>query len=193
MPEHKATLVTNSLQALVDDYIANHTQQTHEAYLSKLKNITDYICGVPNDREAPGGAPYKFDTHQWHLRFPSRSIVVDNMAVKLKDIDNEDFADFEALYDYVDRRKEKYFSDTCVYDFALRYGWNRTSRISPKDFVYIHSKPLESAKKLKDLGYIPEVGHFLPLSNYSALLGPGMNAMDVEHFLCIYHDQIDKM
>ncbi|MDE6339575.1 MAG: hypothetical protein K2K97_07290 [Muribaculaceae bacterium] len=112
------------------------------------------------------------------------------MAARLRNIDHEDFADFEALYDYVDLKKMEYFGNTCVYDFALRYGWNRTHRVVPRDFVYIHSKPFRSAKRLFELGYIPELGRRLPLSTYTTLLGPGMNAMDVEHFLCLYHEEI---
>lgn len=189
----ETSALTQTLGALIDNYIANHNQQQLETELSDLKNITDYICGVHNELEAPAGPPYKFHPHQWHLGFPSHIGVVNVMADQLKDIDKEAFADFEALYQYVDQRKVKFFSATCVYDFALRYGWNHKPRIVPKDFVYIHSKPLNSARRLYNLGYISELDHCLPIGNYSTLLGAGMDAMDIENFLCIYNKEIKDL
>lgn len=157
----------------------------HERYLSSLKGMVDYICGQPNE----GKKPYVFDDHQWNLRFPSRHCIVDAMVTGLKYIDKENFEDFDQLIDYVAERRIEHFGDTAIYDFALRYGWNRHPRIIPKQFVYIHSKPLRAANRLKELGYLKGVARKLPLSSYSEAL-PGLEAIDVEHFLCLFHDEI---
>ncbi len=168
-------------------------KEAHELYLQSLKDITDYLCGAPNPTKAPGGEPYILSSHQWMFKFPSRSGVIDEMAERLKDIDSVQFADFEELIKYVEARKVKYFGDTCVYDFCLRYGWNHTPRLTPEKYVYIHSRPYQAAKHLHQLGYIKKLERCLPIENYSALLAPGMNAADVEHLLCVGHDQILKL
>ncbi|MDE5750782.1 MAG: hypothetical protein K2H87_08465 [Duncaniella sp.] len=150
--------------------------------------MVDYICGQPNGEKEP----YVFDIHQWNLRFPSRHHIVADMKAKLQCIDREDFNDFEQLIDYVAERRQPHFGDTAIYDFALRYGWNRDPRRVPERFVYVHSKPLRAALRLKELGYLNEVARKLPLTSYAEAL-PGLAAMDVEHFLCLFHDEIMKL
>lgn len=167
-----------------------NAKEDHENYLSTLKTITDFICGLPNKIEAPDGPTYQIHNHQWPIRCKSRQHKVNIMAENLKDIDKEIFKDFEDLRTYVEKRRISYFGDTCIYDFSLRYGWNHTPRIEPKDYVYIHAKPRKSAEHLYNLGYIPKIDTKLPLSNYNALLRPGMTAADVEHFLCCKHKEI---
>lgn len=164
----------------------------HENYLSSLRNLTEYVCGTHNEVEAPDGPPYRFvfDSHQWFLRFPSRQPVVNDFIKSWATCDKESFTDFEDLYETVKKHKVKYFGETCIYDFALRYGWNQNPRIVPKDFVYIHSKPLEAAKHLHQLGLIPELAIRTPLSNYDIFMRAGLDARDVEHLLCCYHDDI---
>ncbi len=168
-------------------------KEAHESYLSALDDITDFICGQKNETKVPDGPPYVLDEHQWNLRFPRRLLIVNDMARRLKDIDHESFNDFEELIAYVEKRRVPHFGDTAVYDFALRYGWKQTPRLNPEKFVYIHSKPRRSAVRLYQLGYLEEIGRCLPLEKYNILLLPGMTAADVEHFLCVYHDEIMKL
>ena len=181
-----------SLEGLIKDYL-NQYRQSHGDYLSSLRTTTDYICGEVNPVEAPSGSPYILNGHQWHLRFPSRRPTVDTVAALWEGRDKKTFTDFEELYAAVEKIKQPYFGDTCIYDFALRYGWNQDPRVVPERYVYIHSKPLESARRLFELGYIPKIARRLPLSDCAALLLPGMTAMDIEHFLCVYHRQIMKL
>ena len=197
------------LESLVSDYLnrkfewpkypdkgAATAQEWHDIYLSSLVDMTDFICGERNSTKVFGGKPYVFNIHQWNLRLPSRQNVVDLMAKKLVNIDDNDFGDFEELIDYVEDRKVSYFGETAVYDFALRYGWNHSPAIKPSKYVYIHSKPRKAAQHLADHGYLKNITKLerkMELEKYQELLLPGMEASDVEHFLCCYHDEILRL
>lgn len=198
-----------SLEYLVKDYLTRkHSnpafpykgeatgKEWHDICLSSLEGMTDFICGKKNEIKAPDGPPYVFDDHQWYLRFPSRQPIVNTMAKKLEKIEEEVFADFEQLIDYVEARKVPYFGDTSVYDFSLRYGWNHSPQLRPKEYVYVHSKPRKAAKHLLERGYLKEIKKLhrkMKLEKYKELLLPGMTAHDVENFLCLYHEQIMQL
>lgn len=171
-------------------------QEWHDVYLSSLDDMTDFICGERNSTKAPHGSKYRLNTHQWSFGFPRRKHIVNVMAEKLSGIDELEFDSFEDLIEYVHSCKEKFFGHTAIYDFALRYGWNHDPQIKPEKFVYVHTKPWESAKHLIKEGYLSEIKKLrrqLPLEKYKELLLPGMTAHDVEHFLCVYHDEIKKL
>ncbi|MDE6479156.1 MAG: hypothetical protein K2L45_02715 [Muribaculaceae bacterium] len=202
---HHNPEATTKLEELVKDYLTEKyedpkypdkdvstTQEWHDIYLSSLVNIIDFICGEINDTKVPR-PPYIFNIHQWNFRFPSRQPIVEKMAKKLENIDSIDFENFEDLIDYVEEQKEPHFGETAIYDFALRYGWNRNPQIKPKEYVYIHSKPRRAAQHLVDHGYLKEIEKLerkMKLEKYKELLLPGMTAHDIEHFLCCYHDEI---
>lgn len=166
-------------------------QIRQEKYLSELSNIVDFVCGVPNHKQTNEDGPYKVNSHQWPLRFPSRQYVIKEMIGKLKDINKDSFSSFDELYDYVFSNGMKYFRETASYDFALRFGWNQNPKIEPIEKVYFHGKLKESVKRLKELGYLntlksPVSYNDLPKEFKNA----GMTARDIENFLCVFKDQI---
>lgn len=197
---------SKSLQDLIDHYLNEKigckysgkketTQECHVRYLDHLEDITDFICGEHNEIKIPDGPTYKVNNHQRSLRFTSRQPVINDMAEKLKDIQNETFNSFEELYDYINQRRLPWFGDTCVYDFALRYGWHLNPRVEPEKYVYLHSKPKAAAEILKGKGYFQHdlSKPILFESLRKEFKTPGMKAIDVEHFLCCYKKQIEKL
>lgn len=193
-----------ALKSLIDDFLTQKyawpdapgqlltAVEQHHRYLSSLRGKTDYICGQINGEAASAVSGYMFDGHQWHLRFPSRRHVVDDMLGRLADIDNERFDDFDQLYRYVYDRRVQHFGDTCVYDFALRYGWNMTRPLIPQQYVYLHSQPLRAATHLCLCGLMPRVSARLSTAECGPLTLYGLDAMEAEHFLCVCHDEIMK-
>lgn len=170
-------------------------QELHREYLDSLMDMVDYICGQPNFKNGIPEPDYTFDSHQWHLKFPTRIHVVKDMMENLNNIDKIKFQDFEQLRDYVYKNRVTWFGNTCVYDFSLRYGHKQNPKIEPKTFVYVHTHPLISARYLSELGYISSKvensTYRIPLEDFSSeILQPGMTAADIEHFLCIYKDEI---
>ena len=192
-----------TLQALVDKYLTgkhywkkvNQTvtdKEGLELFLSSLEDFTAYICGENNIEKVCKGKKYKLNGHQQWLN--GKWDVINKVACNLKNIGKEEFASFEELIDYVDSKKEKYFGDTAVYDFSLRYGWHHNPRIEPKDYVYTHSQPRKGALLLKKLGYLENVARRIKISDFpDELRHPDMTAKDIENFLCIYHDEIKNL
>lgn len=199
--------VSVSLQEMVKDYMKKNPeivriremrdvshQDCHDIYLKTLEDMTDYICGRNNAIKVPDGPPYEFDNHQWPLRCKSRQHLVNVIADSLKNIDVFEFEDFEDLMQEVEKHEVSYFGETSKYDFALRYGWQKGIR--PERYVYVHSKPRMAAQYLVELGYLSEIKKLerkMKLEKYKELLLPGMTAHDIEHFLCVYHDEIVKL
>lgn len=194
----------NSLKGLVDDYLNkkyyckySDKEETfadgHICYLNTLKNIIDFICGEPNDgRKEP---PFKINVHQRFYRFPSRQSKIPQVACKLKKTIPGKYNSFEELYEKVNKQKLYGFGETTTYDFALRYGWHQNPRIEPKDFVYLHSKPMEAAKALHEKGYIKDkLKRTIPMESLpEEIKDSRMTAADVEHFFCCYKTFIDQL
>lgn len=203
----QTTTKPKTLEELVNDYLRKNPQiiplpkgcneshqERHDMYLKTLEDITDFICGRPNNTKAPNGPKYIIDDHQWPLRCASRQHLVNEIAENLKDIDKSEYKDFEDLMMEVEKCKVSFFGETAKYDFALRYGWKKGVR--PEKYVYVHSKPRLSAQHLVDKGYlsrIKELERKMEVEKYEELLLPGMTAHDVEHFLCMYHDYINEL
>lgn len=153
IPEQLKELVKDYLTAIHEDHKGRKGtyKELHELYLSDLKGIYDFICGAEGN---DGNEPYKLDSHQWHFKLLRYRKVVKAMEGALKGIENKEFDSFKKLIAYIDEVKENTsdtfgFGHTCVYDFALRWGWNNHPRYVPEDEVWLHTKPLESARKLK--------------------------------------------
>lgn len=202
IPEQLQDLVKDYLTTIHEDHKGRKGtyKELHELYLSDLKGIYDFICGAEGN---DGNEPYKLDSHQWHFKLNRFKGAVGAMADALSNIDNEkrQFDSFRDIIMFVDKKKSEKkknevfgFGNTCVYDFALRWGWNNQPRYLPEDEVWLHTKPLESARKLKKMGFLKKCGRRVPMEYFSEeIRQPGMDSMDIEHFLCIYGDSLKDL
>ena len=194
-----------TLRDLVEDYLHtkydckySNSKETpkrgHELYLDKLKCIKDFICGEPNNEDAPEKRPYHINSHQRYFRFPSRHYLIWEAAQKLKALEGQTFKDFEELRKKVKETGCKGFGDTTIYDFSLRYGWHLTPRLEPTEYVYVHSEPKKSVEYLISKGYMnADYDYRIPFEAFPPeIKDSGMNATDVEHFLCIYKTFIEN-
>lgn len=195
-----------TLQDLVDDYMYHQydckssqkketPQNGHKLYLESLKCINDFICGEPDNKDAPKKHPYHINSHQRYFRFPSRHIHITKAAEQLKTLKVDRIKDFEDLREEVKGKKFHGFGDTTLYDFCLRFGWHQNPRIEPKEFVYVHSKPKDAADILKEKGYLTVNYDFkIPFDAFpEEITASGMSAADVEHFLCCYKKFIEQL
>lgn len=161
--------------------------------------VTNCLCGEINEKEAPGNGPYKYHgTHQWILRMHPNA--VDEKAKKLLHLFKEEprllqATSFEELYDAVEKEKVKWFGCLCNYDFCLRFGWHQKPRIEPKDYVYLHSNPWESAKILVNLNVLkPFKERRIPYDAFPDFFTKNdMTAKDIENFLCIFKNEIKEI
>ena len=194
-------------------------QELHDDYLSSLKSITDFVCGEVNSPGRKRGDLFKVDNnHQrWFNSKPAKYFVeefIRELEVTDPIIDKE-FDDFEALFNETVTHQKSYIGPTALYDFALRFGWNRNvyagkDVIVPEKRVYLHTGPLRSAVLVFDL-LEGEADVFPQFEvNYNVKAGPreassyyvmfdelpelfkasGMKAKDVEHFLCIMFPEL---
>lgn len=192
-----------SLQDLVNDYLnqggyfgsKKTIKEQHEDYLNSLTDMTDWICGKPNEKKIPAKPPYQVDVHQRYLRVEQNQPLIIIAGQKLEGIENKKFKNFEELYKFIRDCKVKGFGPTTWYDFSLRFGWHQTPRIQPKEFVYIHSKPGLAATTLKDKGYITvPISNPLKRSDFpDEIKNSKMDAADIEHFLCVYKKLIEEL
>lgn len=195
-----------TLRDLVEDYLnTKHNckyssqketpKEGHEIYLDILKCTKDYICGEPDNAKAPKEKPYHISSHQRYFRFPSRHHLIEEAEQKLKAIEGETFRDFEDLREKVKEIGCKGFGDTTIYDFSLRYGRHLNPRMEPVKYVYIHSEPKKSVEHLKALGYMDvDYDYRIPFEAFPPeIKDSGMNAADVEHFLCCYKSYIANL
>lgn len=164
-----------------------------ELYLNSLGDLTEFICGEPNTSKVPTGKDYKLNGHQ-RQPLNGKWDVINSMGKKLAGLKGTDYKSFEELIDAVENLKEPWFGPTAIYDFSLRFGWHQTPRIEPEEYVYVHSIPEKSAIKLRDLGYLKNVGRRIPINEFpSEMRKEGMTAKDIENFLCIFSEAINKL
>lgn len=113
------------------------------------------------------------------------------------DVLNKQFNNFEELYDFIYEcigKGSTGISYSTVYDIAARMGYSFLSKVLPKDYVYVHCKLVKSSKhilgkecKIEDNRRIKRELFIKADSAFSNL-----NALQIEDFLCIYHDSIVK-
>lgn len=118
----------------------------------------------------------------WHQHRVPKSIL-NNFAQKMLSLklNSKTFSDFEDLFDYVASNCGLANKGRCLltYDFCLRYG--HCIGIRPKDFVYLFNGAHAGAKSL--LG--TRISYRMPYSTFTKLLGPSLDAAEVEDFLCV--------
>ena len=135
--------------------------------------------------------------HQWCLA----NVAVDNAVRKLLSVPsiwNNRPTNFEELYDNIYNligKGNTGISYCTVYDTAIRIGWIFIPKIVPKKYVYVHRKLVESAKHIlkKNMKLIDhcriERGKFDKIEPTFKK----MNALEIEDFLCVHHDDIMKL
>lgn len=179
--------------ALIEYYNQNHSHALIDR-LERLKNTTDFVCGLPNSTPGPKDH-YRRNSHQFCIPTPVISAMITNLSDS--NLGNpDDFADFEQLRDRViDIRTSNditNYADLCIYDFALHFGYHHS--ILPERRVYIHAGAAKGAKALRRLGLI--TGEILPPSIPIEAFAPilrEMGAMHLENFMCIVHRQLTEM
>ena len=192
-----------TLDDLVKDYLEEvgylgsdkTLHEQHEDYLDSLKDMTDWICGAVNETKIPYGPPYIVDVHQRYLRVKGHQPLINKIPGKLNDLEDQEFKNFEEIYEFVKKSNVKGFGPTAYYDFSLRYGWHLTPRIQPEEKIYVHSKPGLAAQALKEKGYINvEITNPMKREDFPAeIRNSRMDAADIEHFLCIYKNLITEL
>ena len=182
-------------------------------YLSELGNtssqidmILEFIKGEKTD------SPKNYHPHQWHLG----SFYKETADILTQDFiefyaNLSSFKDFEEVYDSLERTKDKReeirlekgisrklgFGQVCLYDTSLRMVYCFTSGeeshpLMPRDYVYLHAKPLKSAKLLQDLGIIKgRISHRTKTDILQKIFLPyDMSPMDIENFFCVMNGPI---
>lgn len=165
--------------------------------LFRLGNILEYICGEKNPVVLTDTTKYKYNSHQWILRLKKNMGLTNLLLVNFSGITGLTFKDFEDLRTEVKNKKEPGFGNTGIYDFSLRFAYKNAPHLLPKNYVYLHADPYWSAQYLYFLGEITDPvknQYRVKTSSFKTLYGVyGMEAMDIEHFLCLYHDYIYKL
>lgn len=215
-PKHPVNPKTygKRLEDLVIDYITTISAPGILRSISMLKSITDFVCGAVNDPKVPGYRKFNVDMH--HQRFYNANKAKPFIEDFIYDLEEDnpireiDFNNFEELFCEVAIRakKVKYVGPLGVYDFSVRFGWNRASfagkpQIVPQEYVYIHSNPLLSSILLAELD--PTFPKFIRNENlngsfrlpyadmHEVFKRNSMDAFMTEDFLCHKFDDILEM
>ncbi|MCH5225824.1 MAG: hypothetical protein J1D77_07465 [Muribaculaceae bacterium] len=164
-------------------------------HLSSLNSTLEYICGEKNPTVLTDTTKYKYNSHQWILRLKKNMGLTNILLSKFSGITGLACKDFEDLRDEVETQKEPGFGNTGIYDFSLRFAYKNSPHLLPEKFVYLHADPYWSAQYLHYIGEITapwKRGMYnVETTAFRTLSGKlGMEAMDIEHFLCLYHDYI---
>lgn len=136
--------------------------------------------------------PYTyFSPHQWWMK--GMTGYIEKCLIKLRKADfNRHFDDFEDLYDYVlslKITKGRLF----MYDLTCRIG--SCLGIYPEKFIYLQYGSEAGANILHDKGCISLPDNWeirVPASVFASVL-PGLKAMDIESFLCIYKAELKNL
>ena len=128
--------------------------------------------------------------HQWFIGLPRYSQTPGKAAAQIlhKKVDRPGYKDFEALYDSVRMAiiNEYGVGDCVVYDCSLRLG--HTLGISPKDYVYVHARPLEVVKVLTPQllsGHAPRIKRQALVNAFPSLAN--LNTSEIEDILCFMY------
>lgn len=215
-PKHPVNPKTygKRLEDLVIDYITTISAPGILRSISMLKSITDFVCGAVNDPKVPGYRKFNVDIrHQRFYNYKKAKPFIEDFIYDL-DVENPireiDFNNFEELFGEVAIRakKVKYVGAVGVYDFSVRFGWNRDvfagkPKIFPQEYVYIHSNPLLSSILLAELD--PTFPKFikndnvnwsfrLPFSEmHDVFKRHSMDPFMIEDFFCHYFEEILEM
>ena len=106
-----------------------------------------------------GATTWYLGCHQWYLKmYPvlMAHLLSDIVARRLWTTSLHSYSSFEDVYkDIASWLKRKYVGQTTIYDVALRLIIARKeTRLMPKNYVYVHAKPIKAYKKLVNSGLI---------------------------------------
>lgn len=180
------------LDEMVTDYRHRYLDDT-ERWLSTLSTYTDFICGEPNIREAPGVKKYCKNLHQY--RMPNKTVEKAHEKFKKAGLDRyNSFAKIHAIVHELAKEID-YYGVLATFDFCQRYCYSRG--ILP-DGVYLHAGVATGARELKKMGYdlkIVDLGDRGSMIELSSLPSPiaELGTLHTENFLCIYKDLLAKL
>ncbi|MBR4387885.1 MAG: hypothetical protein IKT00_01750 [Prevotella sp.] len=129
------------------------------------------------------------------------NVAVDNAVSKLLSSPNiwsvrpTDFEDlYDNIYNLIGNGKTG-ISYCTVYDTAIRLGWTFSPQIVPQKYVYVHRKLVESAKHILKSSYviINKCRIDRSLFDKKEPTFKKLSALEIEDFLCVYHDDIMKL
>lgn len=215
------------LKDLVREYctLPSHTTSQRASFregLIKHSSFIDFIIGgIGNPEEYIPGFNYNYHrTHQRHLKyfFPDAfKAVYDFFTGNCEKRSGlfffkKNFTSFEELHDFVKEvdflkktnEKLKGFGKLDIYDFSLRYSYNRDKTLLPKEYVYVnHGNTYHSALLLYVI--LPDFPEIIegkikyddcpdwlrecktPTGTYT------MYSMDIENFLCHKYKEIVEL
>lgn len=129
--------------------------------------------------------------HQWYLKmYPvlMADLLRDIVARRLWTISLHGYSSFEDVYkDIASWLKRKYVGQTTIYDVALRLIIARKeARLMPKDYVYVHAKPIKAYRDLVNRGLVKHKQTKWP-AHISVTSLPEFGTMEpyhIENMLC---------
>lgn len=219
LPNKSNVLIKMTIEDLILQYLngengVDNKSEEHKIYLSKLKSITDFLCGEINNNSDPNYRKFHVEkNHQRFLNSKKGKVSAENFIEYHENsnpIKDYDFEDFEELFAHVSNKSFDLIGPTCIYDFCLRFGWNRNTiankpKIEPEKYVYFHSGPLRTAILLrllistfplfernpkKDSFRIAVADLYRAIPEFKKYK---MCARDLEHFLCTYFNDIKML
>ncbi|MBQ0075237.1 MAG: hypothetical protein KBT34_13730 [Prevotella sp.] len=199
-PKKKGQPNKFTVAQLVNSFTQKNMTALHNVYLQSLTCIEDYVYGQHNPIYA-GQAKLKKDTHQRRLNDTSLKNFI--YAMKLAEPTLRTMTTFDDVWLEVRKIGKSIpgIGDVMIYDFSLRYCFNKLG-LTP-NYVYLHSSngPLEGAKKvltaMKKKNVTTVNGNTIPInklrsgtripkSNFESDLS-ALDSKSIEHFLCINH------
>lgn len=176
------------LTALIRNYvnvIGSKIPSTTENYVQKFNS-------APTNRDK---AKLLLDIkgHQWFLQCFHKE-TCDKLLEELETDQPwkqsyDSYSSFEDLFEIIRSRYErKYVKQLVIYDISIHIAIIKgETKLLPKDWVYIHAKPLKNYKSLreqkKELPKLQKEGK-LPYSQLAPFF-PGLDARMIEDFLCL--------
>lgn len=175
--EADATLQT--LDAVVKDYKKMH-----------YENLENYLRNLKDDVRTCVYGPFKNYTKHPHQRRLSNERVMNVAVDKLKEIEKKisSSKSFSELYNHVKNIDVEGYGLLAIYDFAIRYGFNRD--LIPEE-VYLHAGTLDGAKAVLP-GIKLHPGDILPVETFPQYLRK-LNGLHLENLLCIYKKELKRI
>ena len=186
-----------SLNDLIQDYDSCGMLQE----LSGMKNLEmactcRYINAKGRERHC---------NHQRRVRRESLNAMYE--ALKLRHDELANAKDFEALYKIVEDQNIAHLGPMTKYDIAMHIGYISSPKVLPQKLVYLHRGAELGAKALyknglltKEISRTMDVKDFDFLSELKNLDSAEHNipegatfAMIVEDFLCVMHEELEKL
>lgn len=143
--------------------------------------------------------------HQWCVRRDALNHILEALTQQQDKI--AEAKDFEAMYKIVSDTKIPYIGPLTKYDIAMRVGYLQSPKVLPQDLVYIHAGTEKGAKALHQRGLLKnKPSHTMDVKDFEFLSElknldkekhgipeDATFAMIVEDFLCVMHEELEKL